>query len=183
MSESEYWIKVIEWLNKNKMIYAFHTSHKSELMKDHEEWVIEFEKKSGEIIPVHSIKIKNSYSDFLALKSEEFEDIDYIYSLEVKGKIDRNGFIRGIYQAEDAQNGTDYSVILIPRDYVKPEYEKELNERGILLGVIDNKGNITLLNKNAAKSSFNPKTHNRILKFLLIIKQKKKRRIDLKDKE
>ena len=174
MSESEYWIKVIEWLNKNKMIYAFHTSHKSELMKDHEDWVIEFENKSGEIIPVHSIKIKNSYSDFLALKSEEFEDVDYIYSLEVKGKINRNGFIRGIYQAEDAQNGTDYSAILIPKDYVKPEYELELSKRGILLGEIDNKGNITLLNEFAAKSSFNPKTHNRILKFLLIIKQKKK---------
>ncbi|GAH23410.1 unnamed protein product, partial [marine sediment metagenome] len=31
--------KVIEWLRKNKMIFAFHNSHKSELMKDHEEWV------------------------------------------------------------------------------------------------------------------------------------------------
>ena len=133
MSESKYWIKVIEWLNKNKIIYAFHTSHKSELMKDYEEWVLNFEKKSGEIIPVHSIKIKNSYSDFLALKSEDFEDIDYIYSLEVKGKINRNGFKRGIYQAEDAQYGTDYSAILIPKDCVKPDYEKELNKKGILL--------------------------------------------------
>ena len=174
MSESEYWIKVIEWLNKNEMIYAFHNVHKSELMKDHGEWVIEFEKNSGETIPVHSIKIKNTFSDFLAIESQKFEDLDYIYSFEVKGKINRDGFIKGKHQAEDAQNGADYSVLLIPKNYVKTDYKSELSKNGIILGEIDKKGNIKLLNKQAAKTYFNPKTHNRILKFLLIIKQKRK---------
>ncbi len=173
MSESENWIKVIEWLNKNDMIYAFHNVHKSELMKDHEKWVIEFEKKSEKIIPVHSIKIKNTYSDFLAMESHKFEDLNYLYSFEVKGKINREGFIKGRHQAEDAQNGTDYSVLLIPEDYVKPDYKSELSKNGIILGEIDKKGNIFLLNKQTAKTYFNPKTHNRILKFLLIIKQKR----------
>ena len=173
MSESKYWIQVIEWLHEKDLTFAFHNSHKSELMKNYKVWINDFEKKYGRSIPVHSIKIKNSYSDFLVLKSDDFESIYYIYSYEVKGEVDRAGFNRGLIQAENLKDGIDYSVLLIPKQSIKRDYEKELNYRGILLGEIDEKEGVIVKNESIARTHFNPKLHNKILKFLLIIKQKK----------
>jgi len=170
MREINYWIKVIEWLNKNEFPYLIHRTHKSQISSENSYWLENFEKKKG-IIPTHSYKLKNHYPDFLMLENDQFHNFFYTYSLEVKGEINRSEFERGVIQCENFKSGVDYSVLLIPQNSIKLDYEKELNKKHILLGIIQDDDVVINKAKNVY-SNFDPIFRQKILRRLFLLQQK-----------
>lgn len=177
-TEKDYWKLIIKFLTGKKKTFAIHRAHKTSLMNDpeHQKWINHFERENS-IIPTHSKKISMTIPDFLVLEPSEFSSSYYLYSYEIKGEVNKNEFLRGMFQAELAKDGVDVSVLVLPMDSVKAGYMDELNKKGILLGKMTNDGQLLIQDKTRARTSFDPFLHNHILQFLLVINQKRSNEI------